>query len=81
MIVDKTPDRNRLELSVCPGQSPGEEGTLTNQLDWDANLRIYIPFENFLSTPNMTGVKFQFLFSSYDEMPMYLFYTPNLQAE
>ena len=52
MIVDKTPDRNRLEpLSVCPGQSLGEGGILANQLDWDAHLRTYIPFENFLSTP------------------------------
>ena len=29
----------------------GKGGTLANQLDWDAHLKIYIPFENFVSTP------------------------------
>ena len=61
MIVGKTPDRNRLEpLSICLGQSPGEGGTLANQLDWNAHLRIYIPFENFLCTPKHDSMKFQF---------------------
>ena len=59
MIVNKTPDKIRLEpLSVCPGQSPGGRVTLANQLDWDAHLIIYIPFENFFLLQKMTGVKF-----------------------
>ena len=59
MIVDKTPDGNRLEpLSVCQVKARREGGTLVNQLDWDAHSRIYIPSENFYLSQNMTGVKF-----------------------
>ena len=52
MIVHKLP----IEIDWNHWQSVqvkawGEGSTLANQLDWDAHLRIYIPFENLLSTP------------------------------
>ena len=58
---------------MCTIKLLGGGGAAANQLDWDAHLRIYIPSENFLSTLKHDRREISvFLFSSYDEMPMYL---------